>query len=63
MRILNITNIIRALAIVAAFACYGCIDVSSSTPPSTKTTCTPNADGTQTCTSQPTGGSHWGFFL
>ena len=35
MRILNISNIIRALAVVVAFACYGCIDVSSSTPPST----------------------------
>ena len=63
MRILNSNHFIRALAIVAALACYGCIDVSSSTPPTQKTTCTTAADGTQTCTSQPTGGSHWGFFL
>ncbi|HLI80121.1 MAG TPA: hypothetical protein VKV03_09065 [Candidatus Binataceae bacterium] len=63
MGILNISNIIRTLAIVAALACCGCIDVSSSTPPSTNTTCTTAADGTQTCTSNPTGGSHWSFFL
>ena len=59
----NLSNIFRALAIVAAFACSGCIDVSSSTPPSTNTTCTTSTDGTQTCSSKPTGGSHWGFFL
>ncbi len=62
MRI-NLTNIIRALAFVAAFTVCGCIDVSSSSPPSTSTTCTTASDGTQTCTSKPTGGSHWGFFL
>jgi hypothetical protein len=59
----NLSNILRALVIVAAFACGGCIDISSNTPPSTNTTCTTSPDGTQTCTSQPSGGSHWGFFL
>jgi hypothetical protein len=63
MRILNITNIIRVLVVLAAFSCLGCIDVSSNTAPSSQTTCTTNADGTQTCTSQPTGGSHWHFWL
>ena len=32
MRI-NLKNILRALALVAAFACFGCIDISSNTPP------------------------------
>jgi len=67
MRI-NLKNILRALALVAAFACCGCIDISSNTPPSSNTTCTTTDNGsgappTSTCTTQPTGGSHWGFFL
>jgi hypothetical protein len=53
----------RLLAIVAALMLGGCIDVSSNTPPSSSTTCTTNSSGQQTCTTQPTGGSHWGFFL
>ena len=63
MRILNLTNTFKALAIVAALMLGGCIDVSSNTPPSSNTTCTTNTNGSQTCTTQPTGGSHWGFFL
>jgi hypothetical protein len=63
MRIATLFNAVRALAIVVAFVCCGCIDVSSSTPATSKTTCTTSADGTQTCTSTPTGGSHWSFFL
>jgi hypothetical protein len=59
----NLSNLLRALAFVAAFACCGCIDVSSSTPPSSSTTCTTDSNGVQTCTSKPSGGSHWGFFL
>jgi hypothetical protein len=53
----------RLLAMVAALMLGGCIDVSSNTPPSSNTTCTTNSSGQQTCTTQPTGGSHWGFFL
>jgi len=63
MRMVNLTNTIRVLAIVAAFSFFGCIDVSSNTAPSSQTTCTTNADGTQTCTTTPTGGSHWSFWL
>jgi len=63
MRITYLINGVRVLAILAAFACYGCIDVSSNTPATSNTTCTTSPDGTQTCTTQPTGGSHWSFFL
>ena len=64
MRTLKLTNAFKAMAIVAALMLGGgCIDVSSSSPPSSTTTCTTGTDGTQTCTSKPTGGSHWGFFL
>jgi len=64
MRIVNIPNGIRAIAIAAALVCgAGCIDVSSNTPASSTTTCTTAPDGQQTCTTQPTGGSHWSFFL
>ncbi len=62
MRI-HIMKFFPIIAIIAAFFCSGCIDVSSNTPPSSNTTCTTNSSGTQTCTTQPTGGSHWGFFL
>ena len=59
---------ILPLALVAALACCGCIDISGNTPPSSNTTCTTTDNGsgappTSTCTTQPTGGSHWGFFL
>ncbi len=57
------SKLIRVLAILAAFGLSGCISVSSSSPPSSTTTCTTDQDGKQTCTSQPTGGSNWHFFL
>jgi hypothetical protein len=65
---INLMNSLRLLMIVAAFAYCGCIDVSSTTPPSSNTKCTttdngPNMPPTTTCTTEPTGGSHWGFFL
>jgi hypothetical protein len=67
MRI-NPIRFLRILMIIAAFALGGCIDISSSTPPSSNTKCTstdngPNMPPTTTCTTEPTGGSHWGFFL
>jgi hypothetical protein len=58
-----INNLVGVLAVVAALACCGCIDVSSTSPPSSNTTCTTTNDGTETCTSKPTGGSHWSFLL
>jgi hypothetical protein len=59
---------LRILMIVAAVALGGCIDISGGTPPSSNTKCTTTDNGanmppTTTCTTEPTGGSHWGFFL
>jgi len=61
-------KLLRVLMIVAAFACSACIDLSGNTPPSSNTKCTttdngPNMPPTTTCTTEPTGGSHWHFFL
>jgi hypothetical protein len=63
-----ISNLVCVLAVVAALACCGCIDVSSTSPPSSNTTCTstdqgPGTSPNTTCTSKPTGGSHWSFLL
>jgi len=68
MRIAHLINGVRVLAVLAAFACCGCIDISSTSQPSSNTTCTTTDNGsgvppTTTCTSKPTGGSHWSFFL
>ena len=56
-------KLIRVLAILAAVGLGGCISLSGNSPPSSTTTCTTANDGTQTCTSKPTGGSNWHFFL
>jgi hypothetical protein len=68
MRFQNLMNGVRVLAITVAFVCGGCIDISSNTPPSSNTTCTTTDNGsgaqpTTTCTSKPTGGTRWSFFL
>jgi hypothetical protein len=68
MRIAYLINSVRVLVVLAAFACCGCIDISSTSRPSSNTTCTTTDNGsgvppTTTCTSKPTGGSHWSFLL
>ncbi|HXN87164.1 MAG TPA: hypothetical protein VN867_13910 [Candidatus Binataceae bacterium] len=66
---MHLSKTFRIVAMVAAIACCaGCIDVSSSSAPSSSTTCTTTDNGpgvapTQTCTTKPTGGSHWSFLL